>query len=161
MDFKNEIINVADPKHKNPRKVFMTKAVKEMFKKSLPESPNELIFKDRWHGEEIESVSRAYQRGVDRLGFNKGIVYRRQKVVFHTLRHTSGSWLAIQGTPLHTIAELMGHKTLSMTQRYAHLIPDVKKQATLALETSFEASRNGKKIIPLATAKEPPVMQQG
>jgi hypothetical protein len=55
--------------------------------------------------------------------------------------------------------ELMGHKTLAMTERYAHLIPDVKKDATLALEASFEASRNGKKVIPIAVAKENPVVQ--
>ena len=64
--------------------------------------------------------------------------------------------LAIQGTPLLAIAELMGHKTLSMTQRYAHLSPDMKRDATLALEESFEASRNGKKLIPITVAQQIP-----
>lgn len=41
--------------------------------------------------------------------------------VFHTLRHTHASWLAKQGAPLLAIADSMGHKSLAMTKRYAHL----------------------------------------
>jgi len=41
--------------------------------------------------------------------------------VFHTLRHTHASWLAMQGMPLLAIADSMGHKSLAMTKRYAHL----------------------------------------
>jgi len=35
----------------------------------------------------------------------------------------------------------------------------MKKDATLALEAAFNQSRNGKKVIPLAVAKENPVNQ--
>ena len=35
----------------------------------------------------------------------------------------------MQGTPIYTIKELMGHKTLAMTERYAHLLPDHKRAA--------------------------------
>ncbi len=42
---------------------------------------------------------------------------------WHDLRHTFGSRLAMAGVDILTIKELMGHKTLTMTQRYAHLSP--------------------------------------
>jgi integrase len=142
-----------DPKNKASRTAYMTRALKEMLKARLPENPNELIFKDRWNGERIEFVSKTFQRAVDHLGFNKGVEDPRQKVVFHTLRHTFASWLAIQGTPILTIKELLGHRTLAMTERYAHLIQDMKQQATLALEASFEASRKGNKVIPISAAQ--------
>jgi|RhiMetdeSRZDD1v2_1073273.scaffolds.fasta_scaffold495855_1 integrase len=40
---------------------------------------------------------------------------------FHDLRHTAASYLAMNGASLHEIAEVLGHKTLAMVKRYAHL----------------------------------------
>lgn len=40
---------------------------------------------------------------------------------FHDLRHTAASYLAMSGASLAEIAEILGHKTLSMVRRYAHL----------------------------------------
>lgn len=40
---------------------------------------------------------------------------------FHDLRHSTGSYLAMSGATLLEIAEVLGHKTLSMVKRYAHL----------------------------------------
>jgi len=154
LDFQNGIINIADPKNKHSRKAYMTQATKEILRARLPKNPGDLVFKDRKNGNMIRRVSGAFQRTADPL-FNKGVKDRRQRVVFHTLRHTFGSWLAIQGTPVLTIKELLGHRSLAMTERYAHLIPDVKKEATLALERSFNESRTGKKVISIAKEIEP------
>lgn len=40
---------------------------------------------------------------------------------FHDLRHTAASYLAMEGASLIQIAEILGHKTLQMVLRYAHL----------------------------------------
>ena len=40
---------------------------------------------------------------------------------FHDLRHSAASYLAMSGTPLLDIAEILGHKTLQMVKRYSHL----------------------------------------
>lgn len=40
---------------------------------------------------------------------------------FHDLRHSAASYLAMNGASLAEIAAVLGHKTLSMVQRYAHL----------------------------------------
>jgi len=40
---------------------------------------------------------------------------------FHDLRHCTASYLAMNGASLAEIAEVLGHKTLSMVKRYAHL----------------------------------------
>lgn len=40
---------------------------------------------------------------------------------FHDLRHTCASYLAMNGASLAEIAEVLGHKTLQMVKRYAHL----------------------------------------
>ena len=40
---------------------------------------------------------------------------------FHDLRHCAASYLAMNGATLPEIAAILGHKTLQMVQRYAHL----------------------------------------
>jgi len=40
---------------------------------------------------------------------------------FHDLRHSAASYLAMNGATLAEIAEVLGHKTLAMVKRYAHL----------------------------------------
>ena len=40
---------------------------------------------------------------------------------WHDLRHSAGSYLAMNGASLRDIAEILGHKTLEMAMRYSHL----------------------------------------
>ena len=44
-------------------------------------------------------------------------------------RHTFASRLVMAGVDLRTVAQLMGHKTIQMTMRYAHLAPDHQQNA--------------------------------
>lgn len=48
---------------------------------------------------------------------------------FHDLRHTFASRLVISGVDLTTLKELMGHKHIAMTMRYAHLSPEHRRAA--------------------------------
>ncbi|MCE5265976.1 MAG: site-specific integrase [Deltaproteobacteria bacterium] len=147
LDFGNGLINISDPKNKENRKAFMTEAVKEGLMKRVPGSPDEYVFKDRRHGGKITAISAAFRKAVNKLEFNKGITDPRQKVTFHSLRHTFASWLALQGETILTIKELLGHKSLAMTARYAHLMPEHKRQATLNLEKNFIKKVNDSKKI--------------
>jgi integrase len=54
---------------------------------------------------------------------------------WHVLRHTFASHLAMKGVPLKTIQELLGHATIEMTMRYAHLSPEVKRDAVILLDS--------------------------
>ncbi|NLT23086.1 MAG: tyrosine-type recombinase/integrase [Syntrophorhabdus sp.] len=136
IDLDNGIINVSDPKNKTSRKAFMTPAVREILQARLPEYPEEYVFTDR-QGQKIRELSNAFDRVVEGLGWNAGITDRRQKVTFHTLRHTHASLLAIQGESLITIAEALGHKSLQMVKRYAHLSDTTRREAAEKLERTM------------------------
>ena len=132
VDLQNGIITIKDPKNNESRVAYITDNLKELlinkYKRENPKDPSELLFKDS-NGNRITKISHTFFRSANKLGLNNNIKDPRDKVVFHTLRHTFASWLAINGTPIYTIKELMGHKTLAMTERYSHLIPDAKREA--------------------------------
>ena len=58
-------------------------------------------------------IRNAFEDAVERAGIKD---FR-----FHDLRHTFASYLAMNGASLLEIAEVLGHKTLAMVKRYAHL----------------------------------------
>ncbi len=53
---------------------------------------------------------------------------------FHDLRHTYASHLAMRGVHIRALQELLGHKTLAMTQRYFHLAPEQLQNAVKLLD---------------------------
>jgi len=139
IDFRNGLIALRDTKNTETRYAPMTEAVREMLKRRMSIDPKNYIFTDE-HGRKLKEVSNAFERVVDRLDLNNGVIDSRQRVVFHTCRHSFASWLAMQGTPIYTIARLMGHRSISMSERYSHLSPDHKKDAVNGIEAAF----NGK-----------------
>jgi integrase len=65
---------------------------------------------------------------------------------WHDLRHTFASRLRMKGAPLEDIADLLGHKSLTMTRRYAHLGPN-KLHAVVSLlgasDTTSDTTQSG------------------
>ncbi|MDR1081349.1 MAG: site-specific integrase [Deltaproteobacteria bacterium] len=66
-----------------------------------------------------------FSRAVERLGLNRGLGRdRRHRVWFHTLRHTFASWMVEDDVDIYTVQKLLRHRSIAMTQRYAHLGED-------------------------------------
>ena len=59
---------------------------------------------------------------------------------FHDLRHTFASWLTMAGRPLKEVQELLGHSSITMTERYAHLAPERLRDAIAVFDRRFSTT---------------------
>ena len=80
------------------------------------------------------------------LGLNDGRS-KRDRVVFHTLRHTGATRLGQSNTPLRDMMDLAGWKTPSMALRYQHSGDAGRRKAMSALESMMQTEPA--KVIPL------------
>ena len=83
-----------------------------------------LVFRSPRTGGRLDNISTSWENLMTQAGI-KG--FR-----FHDLRHHFASQLVMQNVDLNTVRELLGHATLDMTLRYAHLAPE-HKAAAIAL----------------------------
>jgi integrase len=143
VNFSERTIAIMDGKGEQSRVAHMTDQVLEVLQTVYKElsaghkgcSAGRVVFpKLGTENEPRSQTGSGFQNVVRRdTRLNEGITDPRDKVVFHTLRHTFASWLVQAGVPLYTVQRLMGHKSVVMTQRYAHLAPDQGKEAARLL----------------------------
>ncbi|MEV9546231.1 tyrosine-type recombinase/integrase [Aliarcobacter butzleri] len=127
IDFTHDLLTLKDFKNNSTYKAFLTDDLKGLLEKRVNSlKPNDKLF--------ISNPERRLRAKLDEL-FNKDIDDndRKNKIVFHSLRHTFASHLAINGTPIFTIQKLMNHKDIRMTLRYAKLSPDSGREAVINL----------------------------
>ncbi len=79
-----------------------------------------------------------------------------RRIGWHTLRHTFASQLVSEGVPLNVVQELLGHCSIVMTMKYAHLAPLATRSAVDVLEKAEEreSRENEKKCQPGVNLEE-------
>ncbi len=132
VSLEEKMLFLRDTKNGKNRFAYMTNRVAEEFSKLTQGEGNEFVFQSKAGGK-IYHVSRTFERAVKALGLNDGITDRRQKVVFHSLRHTFASRLVQKRVSLYEVKELLGHSDIAMTQRYSHLANETLRQAVARL----------------------------
>jgi len=136
IDFENGLIHLEDSKNKERADILMNSLVFKALKE-YPDYPSESssrIFN-------VDDVKKSFAGALKRAGI--------KNFKIHDVRHTFASHLAMSGTPLTTLKELMRHKTIQMTLRYAHLSPSHKRQEIEKLSQIWPTVKNEDKESPM------------
>jgi len=125
------------------RTAYLTEKAKAMLKNRTHGKPDELIFPKRSGKDGVMAqASKVFADTVKELGLNQGVTDRKQKVTFHTLRHSFATHLYESTHDLYLTQRSLGHATSTMTSRYAKMSESRLREGAAALEKAFAA--NGK-----------------
>jgi integrase len=112
VDLKRGTIALQDTKNGERRTLPLTGLALTMMHQQVQQGDSLLVFPSP-DGTKPLDIRTAWKTAIRRAGI--------EDFRFHDLRHSAASYLAMSGASLVEIAEILGHKTLQMTKRYAHL----------------------------------------
>lgn len=147
VDFANGIFFVQDSKNQS-RPNFITEPINQILTELTPGAPDDLLFTTKARSP-VQQLSKSFGATVKELKLNEGISDPRERVSFHTLRHTHASWAVMAGVPLYVVSKALGHKTLTMTARYSHLAPESHRVAFEAVAQSGKTTGSNLQVVNL------------
>ncbi len=118
LDFATGFILVRDSKNGEPRHIPMDRTVAMLLKAWNPLGRSEFLFPS-YLGGHLTEIRKGFQCACERAGLSN--------LHFHDLRHTFASQWMMNGGDLYALKDILGHKSILMTQRYAHLSPKYKR----------------------------------
>jgi integrase len=133
LDFKQRRINVVSRSEKSTknyesRSIPMNKTVYAVLQSHPRQLHSPYLFSEA-DGRFCVNLNYEFPKAVDRAG----IAHAR----FHDLRHTFASQLVMKRVDIRTVQVLMGHKSLQMTMKYAHLAPGHMRAAVEVLDGHY------------------------
>ena len=128
VDIQRGFLTLYSTKNGETRRVPLNNTAKEalMSVSKHPESPYIFCNTDGIH----YNFSGVFEKALGKAGIKD---FR-----FHDLRHTAASYLAMSGVDLNTIRDILGHKSLDMVLRYAHLSPTHQANAVSRLDRQMD-----------------------
>jgi len=129
IDFNREVIIVRNSKNGESREIPMTNRVKELLTGLSRYGENVFCSKNGASYKSLRSTWESFHRAVLKAGLNG--------LRFHDLRHVFATNLRSAGADLADIKECLGHKTLAMTNRYAHVTNKRKKDVIKLLDSHY------------------------
>jgi integrase len=132
VDLDSGIITVVNSKNSESRNIPINTILTEELSRLKLDAKNEYVFV-RENGNPPETIQKAWLKALSKAGIKD---FR-----FHDLRHTFASYLVMAGADIVTVKELLGHKTMAMTMRYAHLNQEHKKKVVEFLDRQYLDTR--------------------
>jgi len=134
VDLKHGFILLDQTKNGERREIPINSSLREVLTElfqGTKERPRRVdvpfVFYDPANGKAYKDVKKSFRSACKRA--------KIKDFRFHDLRHTFASQLVMAGVDLTTVKELLGHKQLTMTLRYAHLAPSHKVKAVDILDS--------------------------
>jgi len=119
---RNGLIYLRKTKTNDARQIPINNSVEAIFNRIRKQHQLKSKYVFTYKGKQIkDGVRTSFKAAMKRAGV--------VDFQFHDLRHTFASQLLLKGGTLKDIQELLGHKTMTMTLRYAHLTQEHKKKA--------------------------------
>jgi integrase len=146
VDFVHETVFFADTKNRESRELPLEPVLLELLERKGQGQTGEHVFTKNDGSIYLEPPS-AFKTAADNLGLNDKRI-ERDRVSFHTLRHTAATMAAKGGTAVKDMQLLFGWKTPAMVFRYCKGDKDAQRHAMKGLAQSL--SGKSAIIIPLA-----------
>ena len=132
IDIDARIIDLTVTKTK-PRRVPLTVKAVELLLELMPDQyeKNSFVFLPNNCSETLRRRPNLFFRRAFWNALKKANI---EDFHMHDLRHTAASYLLMAGVDLRTLADILGHSTMQMVQRYTHLLDDHKLKAIDKIE---------------------------
>ena len=128
VDLEKGVLFFNEQKKRNRRRIKVLNSDMVNLLKGVPRSESETIFNGP-DGKPLKDIKRSFRTALKRAGIGD--------FHFHDLRHTSASYMVMRGASLKAVQEHLGHTSLIMTQRYAHLSPEFQRSEIEKLSGVF------------------------
>jgi len=145
VDLKHGFILLDKTKNGERREIPINESLKAVFQGITRRLDVPYVFYDPETGKPYGNIKRSFATACRRAGIHD---FR-----FHDIRHTFASHLVMAGIDITTVRELLGHSTLTMTLRYAHLAPSHKVNAVDILDAALTGKTNCTKSAQIAGMK--------
>jgi integrase len=136
INFQTGVLTIPRSKHGEARHIPMNDRVVEILRSLPSRMKSQYIFSSETGKSPLNAnnfINRVWNPALKQAGLSD--------LHWHDLRHTFASRLVMAGVDLRTVQELMGHKTITMTLRYAHLSPTHQREAVQRLTQEPTATK--------------------
>ena len=134
VDLKHDFILLDVTKNGERREIPINATLKKALQGLTRRIDVPYVFYSPDTGKPYKSISRSFKTALRKTGI--------KDFKFHDLRHTFASHLVMAGVDITTVSRLLGHKTLTMTLRYAHLAPSHMVKAVDVLDNALNEQKD-------------------
>jgi integrase len=136
---RGDFIYLRKTKTSNPRQIPVNKDLHALFKRMRNQQGFKSRFIFTYQGKRIDDLKNGFYAALRRAGI--------EDFTFHDLRHTFASHFVMRGGSLKALQEILGHTTLAMTMKYAHLAQEHKQKEINLLNGLTTKKSDGHKMV--------------